>query len=445
MSCEECKELEALQKALSRRQFLTRGGIALAALGTFGPLAVLAARGGGARLLAAPQTPIAAAPATSTAASAAPAAAGRVLVIVQMAGGNDGLNTVVPYQQGAYYDMRPTIAIAQKDVLPLPGASVGLNPALAGLNGLYGQQQVAIVQGVGYADPILSHFRSMQIWETAQPTVNGTTGWLGRHLDTAQAGNPLEAVAIGSSVPLAMQGSRVSPPAIEAISAFDLRTDPRFPSDRAALLSALAAMYSGAPEDPATFALVRGANTDAYASAAAVQKAAGTYKPGVPYPATPLGRQLELVAQLVAGGLPTRIYYTVLGGFDDHANEHTGYAHLLQQLGDAVGAFFADLKSKGEDSRVTLMTWSEFGRRAKENGSGGTDHGTAAPLFVVGPNVKGGLFGEQPSVSNLDSDGNLKYDVDFRQVYATMLQDWLAADAEGVLGGSFPTLNLLRV
>jgi uncharacterized protein (DUF1501 family) len=439
MSCEECKELEALQKALSRRAFLKRGGIALAALGTLGPLAVLAARGGNPLQLI---DPPAAAAATPTAA-AAPAAASRVLVIVQLAGGNDGLNTVVPYQQGAYYDLRPSIAIAQKDVLPLP-EGVGLNPALAGIHTLYQQQQVAIVQGVGYPQPNLSHFRSMQIWETAQPTQNGYTGWLGRYLDTAQRANPLEAVAIGASVPLAMQGANVAPPAIEAVSAFDLRTDPRFPDDRTALLNALASMYSGAPAEPATFALVRGATTDAYASAAAVQQAAGGYRPATPYPATPLGRQLELVAQLIAGGLPTRIYYTVLGGFDDHANEHTGYAHLLQQLGDAVGAFFADLKGHGLDQRVTLMTWSEFGRRAKENASGGTDHGTAAPLFVVGPGVRGGLYGEQPSVTNLDYDGNLKYDTDFRQVYATMLQDWLATDSAGILGGSFPTLGLIR-
>ncbi|HVB09467.1 MAG TPA: DUF1501 domain-containing protein [Bacillota bacterium] len=440
MSCEECKELEALKKALPRRAFLKKGGIALAALGTLGPLAVIAARSGGmARLLDAPTA------AAATISAAAPGAADRVLVIVQLAGGNDGLNTVVPYQQGAYYDMRPTIAIAQKDVLPLAGAGAGLNPALAGLHQLYQQNQVAIVQGVGYSNPNLSHFRSMQIWETAQPTSNSYTGWLGRYLDGVQAKSPLEAVAIGSSVPLAMQGSTVAPPAIEALSAFDLRTDPRFPDDRTSLLNALAAMYGGAPADPATFALVRGATVDAYASAAAVQKAATGYKPSSPYPATQLGKQLELVAQLVAGGLPTRIYYTVLGGFDDHANEHTGYAHLLQQLGDAVAAFFTDLKGHGLDQRVTLMTWSEFGRRAKENASGGTDHGTAAPLFVVGPSVKGGLYGEAPSVTNLDSDGNLKFDVDFRQVYATLLQEWLAADPAGVLGGTFSTLPLLQI
>jgi uncharacterized protein (DUF1501 family) len=444
MSCEECKELAALRQALSRRAFLKRGGIALAALGTLGPLAVLAERSGGvARLLDGSEA--AAGPAAGATPAAAPApAADRVLVIVQLAGGNDGLNTVVPYQQGAYYDMRPTIAVAQKDVLPLP-EGVGLNPALTGLHDLYRQQQVAIVQGVGYPNPNLSHFRSMQIWETAQPAQNGRTGWLGRYLDGVQQSSPLEAVAVGSAVPLAMQGTRSIPPAIEAVSAFDLRTDPRFPDDRTALLNALAAMYAGAPAEPATFALVRGASVDAYASAAAVQRAAAGYRPAVAYPATPLGRQLELVGQLIAGGLPTRIYYTVLGGFDDHANEHTGYAHLLQQLGDAVAAFFADLRGHGQDGRVTLMTWSEFGRRARENASGGTDHGTAAPLFLVGPAVKGGLYGEAPSVTDLDADGNLKYDVDFRQVYATVLQQWLAADAEAILGGGFSTLNLLRV
>jgi len=376
----------------------------------------------------------------------AAAAADRVLVLVVMGGGNDGLNTVIPYNQGPYYDGRPTIAIPQKQVLPL-ASGLGLHPSLKGLQGVFQAGGLSIVQGVGYPQPVLSHFRSMAIWQTAQPETDGTTGWLGRYLDqtASSADDPLRAVAIGPTVPLVMVGRRTSVPAISSVPAFDLRGDPRFAADLGPLRSALAAMYQAAPAEP-TFGLLRGDVTVAYAAASEVQQAARGYTPGpgVQYPSFGFASDLQMVVRLLAGGIKTQLFTVGLGGFDDHANERAPYAALLQNFGDSLAAFQTDLQAHGLADRVLTVTFSEFGRRVKENASGGTDHGTAGPMFVMGSAVRGGLDGEAPKLASLDSTGDLRYGIDFRSVFGTVLEQWLDGPARAVVGEGFGGLNLFK-
>lgn len=375
------------------------------------------------------------------------AAADRVLVLVVMSGGNDGLNTIIPYNQGQYYDGRPTIAVPEKQVLPLV-SGLGLHPSLKALLPLFHAGSAAAVQGVGYPNPILSHFRSMAIWQTGEPSVQGTTGWLGRYLDaTASAGeDPLRAVAIGATVPPVLVGQHTNVPAIGTVPAFDLAGDPRFPGDKAALRRALAAMYQDAPPDP-TFSILRGGSSVAYEAAAEVQKAASGYKPGtgVQYPSSAFAAELQLVVRLLAGGVKTQLFTVGIGGFDDHANEHAPYASLLQDLGDSLGAFQQDLAAHGLAGRVLTVAFSEFGRRVKENASGGTDHGTAGPVFLLGSAVRGGLHGEAPSLAKLDGTGDLQYTTDFRDVFGTVVDGWLGGSASAVFGGSYGGSGVLRV
>jgi len=365
-----------------------------------------------------------------------------VLVVLQMGGGNDGLNTVVPYADSAYHDARPTIGVALDKVLHLDG-SVGLNPALAGLKSLYDAGRVAIVQGAGYDNPTYSHFEALQVWEYADPQRRATDGWLGKLMAAQQkaAADSLAACALGqASTPAELRASGATVSVIDSIAAYDVQGG-------AVRQAAAPALYKRTPG-------IYGALFDQALSTAesgiAALKDASSYKPATQYADTAtvygsknsIASSLQLTAQMIVTQPGVKVCHVVLGGFDTHQDEAVRQTALLTDVDRALSAFMQDLDAHGVADRVVVMTWSEFGRRVRENGSRGTDHGSAAPVFVVGKPVKGGLYGAAPSLTDLDN-GNLKHTVDFRSVYQAMIQDWLGGDAQSVLGGSFPTLPLL--
>lgn len=372
--------------------------------------------------------------------STAYAAQGRVLVVLQQAGGNDGLNTLIPYSEPAYYDARGELAIAQEQVLAL-NERVGLHPAMTGMKSLYDAGNLAVVEGVGYPNPDRSHFRSMEIWHTANPENVSYDGWLGKYLDaTSEENNSLwRAMAVGSSVSPSLVGGPTVP-AVESVDAYELKTDPRYPADHDNKLNAWTSLYAQAAAQPGHMPFVSATGMQAYESSVQLQEVATAYEPAVTYPSGPLGEALTLCAQMIDSELGTGICYVTTGGFDTHAQQANQHSQLLAGVSDAVSAFLADVEAHGRAQDVALVTWSEFGRRVNSNASDGTDHGTAAPMFIAGAPVNGGLYGEPPSVSSLDENGDLVFTTDFRSVYATLLEKWLETDSSDVLGGSFPVL-----
>jgi uncharacterized protein (DUF1501 family) len=369
-----------------------------------------------------------------------PGASDRVLVIVNFQGGNDGLNTIVPFANPAYYNYRPTLGVAAGDVVRL-GDQVGLNPALAPLKALYDSGKVAIVQGVGYPDPVLSHFRGTEIWQTAAPQTYLSTGWLGRYLDAADlpADNLFNAVALSDVLPEVLVSEKVDVPAIQQLQGYGLTSD-RSIANRDAFHEFV--QDNRVPFSSPYLAHVAEIEDHAQRGAHELPALVAGYKTDATYPATPFGRSLALAAQIVGSKLGTRVLYVTLGSFDTHTSQKATQDRLLADFAHGMTAFYADLAAHGNDGRVLTMTFSEFGRRVGENASRGTDHGTAAPAFLIGGNVKGGLYGSQPSLDDLD-DGNLKYNTDFRSIYATVIERWLGRAPGGIIAGSFPTIGAL--
>jgi uncharacterized protein (DUF1501 family) len=365
----------------------------------------------------------------------------RVLVIVNFQGGNDGLNTVVPFGMPSYYTYRPSLAIPQNDVLRI-NDTVGLNPQLKAFKDMYDKGQVAIVQGVGYPKPDFSHFRSTEIWQTAAPDAYVSTGWLGRYLDGAglPAANLFNAIAIADVLPEALVADRVDVAAIAQLNGYGLSSDRNRNLGRDAFHSLVA--DNNVPFRSPYLAQVAQIEDHAQRGAEELPQLIAGYKPAGTYPATPIGRSLALAAQIVGSRLGTRVLYVQLGSFDTHTTQKGTQDRLLTDFGAAIGAFYADLAAHGNDGRVLTMTFSEFGRRVAENGSRGTDHGTAAPVFLIGGGVKGGLYGDHPSLDALEA-GNLRYTTDFRSVYATVIEKWLKRPSSGIVGAGFPQLPLL--
>jgi uncharacterized protein (DUF1501 family) len=361
----------------------------------------------------------------------------RVLIVVNLQGGNDGLNTVVPHGMPAYYKYRPTLGIAPNDVLRID-ATIGLNPALASLKGMFDSGQVAIVQGAGYPDPDHSHFRSTEIWQTAEPEHYGGTGWVGRFLDESGLpdSNLFNAVALAPVLPEVMIGRRIDVPAIGALHAYGLSSDSNA-TERAAFTSLV--RDDRVPFSSPYLATVATIEDHAQRGSEELPKLVAGYKPSGTYPATALGRSLALAAQIVGSRLGTRVIYVQHGSFDTHAAQKPTQDRLLRELGDALKAFYDDLAAHGNDKRVLTMTFSEFGRRLAENGSRGTDHGEAAPMFLVGGGLKGGVYGRHPSLDRLDN-GDATFTMDFRNVYATVIEKWFGRSSTGVIAGSFPAM-----
>lgn len=342
-----------------------------------------------------------------------------VLVIVTLYGGNDGINTVIPYADGVYHDARPELAYEADEVLRLDG-QLGLNPALKGLSGLWNQKDLAIVRGVGYPEPDRSHFRSMDIWQTASPANPVPTGWIGRWLD-ATGDDPLRAVNIGSVLPPLAMGERCFATALS--DAF-----PRVSRDDVDMLTALSV---DDPRDNPAMSAVRAnyrANGETDATFARILHAGKPVANSPDGPAGPnLAVDLALVGTCVKSGVPTRVYMVHMGGFDTHADERGIQQNLLQQLDDALTPFLRDMRSNAFGKNVVVMVYSEFGRRVAANASQGTDHGTAGPVLIAGASVKGGFYGDEPSLTDLD-DGDLEVTTDFRDIYHTLLVHTVGTD-----------------
>jgi uncharacterized protein (DUF1501 family) len=401
----------------------------------------------------------------------------RILVVVQLSGGNDGLNTVIPFGIDQYSKVRTSIAVQRDQVLRLSGPNadnVGLHPQMRALKAMFDEGLASVVQGVGYPNPNRSHFKSMDIWHTADLTATGD-GWLGRYFDAeccgfgkgesgaapkgtpaqnakaavAAAPTPIEGgqpgIAIGRTAPLAMQGRRVKPIAFESAELFRWTGEDIHESLKKPYQDIAERGDADASRKDSNAAFLMRTSLDAQVSSALIRKAVKT-RPQVTFPGTDLGRQLSMVSSMIQAGLKTKVYYVNLGGFDTHAGQGAAqgrHAQLLGQLSEAVGAFYRELKAQGNDIRVMTMCFSEFGRRVAQNASGGTDHGTAAPLFLFGPMCKAGVIGEHPSLTDLD-DGDLKHKIDFRSVYAGVLEHWLKADSKVVLEGTYRPLAIVK-
>ena len=374
----------------------------------------------------------------------AQAAQGRTLIVVQMAGGNDGLNTLIPYTDSAYYSARPTLAVPQADVLHL-NERLGLHPSLKALMPLWQQGRMAAVEGVGYPNPNLSHFAAMDIWQTLDLNGQGGQGWLGKFVSgmVDKDGHPFQSLAIGTSLPVALNAINADVPVVSSPASYRLQADPEGVSTAKhgnaanARVETLLKLYNTYPRSAPYAALLDATAQAAVNGSRALDTAVASYTPGVEYPKTNFAKGLQVLAEVIVQGLGLRVGYVTLGGFDTHGEQKETQAQLLQSLAEGLAAFYADLVAHNAADDVVVMTWSEFGRRVEENASLGTDHGTAAPLFVLGNAVQGGVYGEPPDLTSLDANGNLVFTTDFRSVYATVLDRWLGAPASAVLGGDY--------
>jgi uncharacterized protein (DUF1501 family) len=368
----------------------------------------------------------------------------RTLIVVQMAGGNDGLNTVVPFTDPLYHKLRPTLGLADTKVLPLD-TRLGLHPNLAPLKKLWDAGHLAIVEGVGYPNQSLSHFQAMDIWQTLDLNGNGSQGWLGKLVSglVDQEGHPFKAIDIGVQTAQALQSISTQVPTISSVKNYRIYPDPADTDGGNARLQALMKLYNSYPGTAPYAALLDTTALSAQDGSRQILQSDATYRPAVTYPTGPFADGLKVLAESIVQGLGLRVGYVTLGGFDTHANQQATHDTLMLTLANGLSAFYNDLAAHGKADKVVIMTWSEFGRRVEENGSQGTDHGTAAPLFVLGNPVSKGIYGEPPSLSSLDQNGNLKYTLDFRSIYATVLDRWMGASSKDVLGGSFGTQNFL--
>jgi uncharacterized protein (DUF1501 family) len=357
-----------------------------------------------------------------------PLAAGSgILVLLTMYGGNDGINTVIPYADNAYHDARPELSYRPEEVLHLD-AQLGLNPAMKGMAELWGKHNLAIVRGVGYPKPDHSHFRSMDIWQTADPDTPSSTGWIGRWLD-ATGTDPLRAVNIGSVLPILAMGAKHTASALDPSSA-PLTTE---------LKAELAGLSASDPGDSTAQSYVCAGYSAEQTVAQRLSPTATAKRAAGP---NALAAQLDLVGKCIKAGVPTRVYSVSLGGFDTHADERGTQQDLLGRMDTAVTGFLNDLAGHPRGRDVVLMAYSEFGRRVRANASQGTDHGTAGPVFLAGAPVKGGFYGDEPSLTDLD-DGDLKTTVDFRDIYHELLHRVVSTDPTPVVGTGRRDLGII--
>lgn len=366
-----------------------------------------------------------------------------ILVVVQLAGGNDGLNTIIPVQDDAYYRSRPRIAIKPNDALELDKRQgLAIHPNAVGLKELFDEGMMAVVQGIGYPNPNRSHFVSMDIWQTADPAEREKTGWLGRYFDAACKGadpDPVDGVALMGESPIALRGEKFSGLAFESPDALGWN-GPRRDKTAQETFQKLNNITGDFPETPRELEnFIQRAALRAQVGADEIRSAAGGELGGFQRRGGggQLGRSLDMVAKMIAADLPTRVYYVSMGGFDTHTSQTGRHGSLMRELGDAMSNFVNTLKEQKLLDRVVVMTFSEFGRRVEENASGGTDHGAGAPMFLFGSQVRAGIHMKHPSLTDLDR-GDLKFRCDFRRVYAGVLRDWLKVRPDRIVGRQPP-------
>lgn len=396
---------------IKRRDFLKTGSLATASL--FLPQFLKAAEG---RQVLAPK--------------------GKVLVMLQLNGGNDGLNTIIPVRNDIYYKERRRIAVPRETALSL-GTEAGLHPTLTAVKEAYDAGEMAILNSVGYPNPDRSHFRSMDIWQSASSASEyWQTGWIGRYLDAQCAGRPSAALEIDDTLSMALKGAQSKGMALQ---------DPKrlYDSAHSKYFVDYAAAHVSDLHDEAPVAYLYKTMAETLSSADYIYQQSRLKPASTTYPATGLGKQLKTIASLILADTDTSVYYVSLGSFDTHINQEGQQKRLFQEMNDALAAFIKELKANGKWQDVLLATFSEFGRRVSQNASGGTDHGTANNMILLGGGLREkGMLNPLPDLADLDA-GDLKYKVDFRQVYATLLDRWLQADAEQILGRTFEPLSFV--
>src|SRR5512132_271597 len=370
----------------------------------------------------------------------------KVLVMIQLAGGNDGLQTVIPLADQSYRDLRPQLSRSADEALPISNA-FGLNKNLLGTKKLWDDGKLAIVQGVGYPEPSFSHFDSIRVWETADPERRQQDGWLGKTIATNydSAGHPLVGCACGTTgIPGALRDLEATLTVVNSQQSFKFNGGDDMEKAMGALYTSTPGIYG---------ALFDTAVTTARDTIAQLKTSSSGYTPKAQYSdnaklvyssKNQLAAALQLASQLIVTGTGVKILHVTLGGFDTHYTQQARHDDLMGYLDSAISSFHADLAGHGMSDRVLVATWSEFGRRPRENASAGTDHGTAAPVFLIGDAVKGGLYGDLPSLSKLDSSGNIGYGTDFRSVYQEILETHLEVDAKEVFSQSFERLSVLN-
>jgi uncharacterized protein (DUF1501 family) len=361
------------------------------------------------------------------------------LVVLQLSGGNDGLNTLTPHNDDQYFKLRPRLALRGGDRLRL-NDDLSLHRNLSGFKSLFDEGKAAIIEGVGYPNPDRSHFRSMEIWHTASDSDRyETSGWIGRYFDNFCEGYPQSTagVYLGNELPQAFYGDKGMGVSFSAPEEFGFVAGKK--GDDTSSFRSMARRQAALENETLDF--LRHVTDGANLSQDRIQEVSRKVKNQVGYPGDPLAESMATIARMIAGGLGSRIYYTSLGGFDTHSAQQGAHDRLLDRFSRAVLAFQNDLKALGESRRVVTMVFSEFGRRVEENASGGTDHGAAAPMFLIGDPIKGGLYGARPSLTDLDG-GDLKFTTDFRSVYASVLNQWFGVDPKVVLKREFDRLPL---
>ena len=367
-----------------------------------------------------------------------------ILVVVQLTGANDYMNTVIPYNDPLYHDNRPTVGIDADEVLPIDD-DLGFNSAMAPVKELYDQGKAALINGVGYPNPNRSHFRSMDIWHTCEPDRVATEGWLGRVIrDLDPHGeNVLTGLNLGRGLPRAMALRGVPVASVGNVDSYGVLTGLADQQKRQTALDVFAGMYAPAIGSGQVMDYLGQTGRDALLGAELLKEAPAKYSSTVEYHDSPIGRNLRGISKVLLAGLGTRIFYTQHAGYDTHANQGPTQPQLLSDLAHAVFDFYADLAEHGASDNVLIYVFTEFGRRVKDNGSG-TDHGSGGGSFIIGDGVKGGMYGLYPSLKEeYQLEGDLQFNVDFRSVYTTILEKWLGLDPDPIVGGQFERLAFI--
>ena len=367
-----------------------------------------------------------------------------ILVVIQLTGGNDYLNTLIPYDEPLYYDNRPNVGVPQDQVLPIDD-HFGFNPAMAPIKDLYDHGHVAIINGVGYPNPNRSHFRSMDIWHTAEPDKVASDGWLGRvirDLDP-KAENVLTGVNFGRGLPRALSMIGVPVASVAVLETYGVLTGITVEAERNEALQVFERMYAPALGTGPVMDYLGQTGLDALKGADILKTAPEKYQSTIEYDPSPIGQNMKGIAKVLLAEVGTRIFYTQHGGYDTHANEGPVHPKLWTELSHSITDFYADLKEHNASENVLMFVFTEFGRRVKDNGSG-TDHGSGGLALAIGDPVRGGMYAEYPSLKEGDLlEGDLNFSIDFRGVYGTMVEKWLGLDAKPVVGGNFEQLDFI--